>query len=567
MTADDSHPREYLDETVDGFPIDSSSYVGIDRPRVELITGSSPELITETEGLLRSRLRLMTTMLLVIFTAFYIRLFLGMEEDYHLTPFTEFFRVFLQASLAILTIILWSRRDFSMLELRAFEVFAFGLVGIFFFLVHIAVLKNASSPQFNPELREAQILSGVYLSIIMWFSIAVMYGSFIPNALWRGVLVNGILCLMPLAELVVAARLFPRSAEALNASVVSVTALSMAIGFVLATYGTHKITSLRQQAFEARRLGQYRLTEFLGAGGMGEVYLAEHQMLKRPCAIKLVRSGSLADGKALARFEREVRAMARLTHWNTVEVFDYGCAEDGSFYYVMEFLPGMSLQEVVEQQGPLQPERAAYLLRQVTEALIEAHSVGLIHRDIKPSNIIASRRGGRYDVAKLLDFGLAAYVDEMQDIRLTQEGAIAGSPYYMAPERFLENDEPDAGCDIYSLGATAYYLLTGRPPFVGEKPLQVMVAHAREEVVPPTQYVPAIPADLEAVVMRCLEKDPSGRFKNVAELEQALDQCQCTNQWTQEFAQQWWSAKTGIFLTDDPTQASLLKLMRTGPSD
>src|SRR5262249_16962110 len=160
------------------------------------------------------------------------------------------------------------------------------------------------------------------------------------------------------------------------------------------TYGARTISRLRRQVAEARHLGQYRLRRQLGSGGMGEVYLAEHQLLKRPCALKLIRPDDATDSRARGRFEREVRLTATLSHPNTVEIYDYGRAEDGTYYYVMEYLRGLSLAELVERHGPLPPGRAVYLLRQVCGALREAHAAGLVHRDIKPSNIFASRRGG-----------------------------------------------------------------------------------------------------------------------------------------------------------------------------
>ncbi len=201
-------------------------------------------------------------------------------------------------------------------------------------------------------------------------------------------------------------------------------------------FGSHRIQVLEEQAFEAQQLGQYRLGKRLGSGGMGEVYLAEHLLLRRPCAVKLIRPEQAGDPTNLQRFEREVQAMATLTHYNTVEIYDYGHADDGTFYYVMEYLPGQNLEHLVGNHGPLPPARAIHLLRQVCRALREAHGVGLLHRDIKPSNIIACERGGVYDVVKLLDFGL---VQETRlgknDDRLTQHGTIIGSPPYMSPEQ------------------------------------------------------------------------------------------------------------------------------------
>jgi serine/threonine-protein kinase len=273
---------------------------------------------------------------------------------------------------------------------------------------------------------------------------------------------------------------------------------------------------------------------------MGEVYLAEHQLLKRPCALKLIRPDSVGDPRALARFEREVRLTAALSHPNTVEIYDYGRTSDGTYYYVMEYLPGLSLAELVERLGPLPPGRAVYLLRQVCQALREAHAVGLIHRDIKPSNILAARRGGMNDVAKLLDFGLVRPAAMGLAADLSAEGHIVGTPLFMSPEQAMGDRELDQRSDIYSLGAVAYYLLTGRPPFNGAGGMAVMVAHARDPVVPPSLIRTGIPEDLERVVLRCLAKDASNRFADAESLEQALGACSCSGDWDHDRAARWW---------------------------
>jgi eukaryotic-like serine/threonine-protein kinase len=320
-------------------------------------------------------------------------------------------------------------------------------------------------------------------------------------------------------------------------------AIMMGVTCLCGVYGTYVINSLRTEAFEARQLGQYRLCRLIGSGGMGDVYLAEHQMMKRPCAIKLIRPAKAGDPKALARFEREVRATAKLSHWNTIEIFDYGRADDGTFYYVMEYLPGLSLAELVEKHGPLPPARAIHLLMQTCDALAEAHASGLIHRDIKPGNIFAAQRGGVYDVAKLLDFGLAKPVStDDVPVALTQEGSIAGSPLYMSPEQALGDSEPDARSDIYSLGAVAYYLLTGVPPFDGDKAIKIILAHAQQQLVPPSRLRPEIPADLEQVVMRMLAKKPADRFRDVVSLRQALADCVAAGGWTHVEAASWWQS-------------------------
>ncbi len=235
---------------------------------------------------------------------------------------------------------------------------------------------------------------------------------------------------------------------------------------------------------------------------MGDVYLAEHRMLKRPCAIKLIRREQSSDAHTLARFEREVRATARLSHWNTVLIFDYGRNDDGVFYYAMEYLPGLSLDNLVRRYGPMPPARVIYLLRQACDALHEAHEAGLVHRDIKPANLFAAYRGGHHDVAKLLDFGLVKTLQGGDGIQLSREDTIAGSPLYIAPEQVVYNQPPDRRADIYSIGAVAYYLLTGHPPFLGSSAMEVMVSHMRDPVVSPTQVRPEVPSDLAEVVLR-----------------------------------------------------------------
>jgi serine/threonine-protein kinase len=206
----------------------------------------------------------------------------------------------------------------------------------------------------------------------------------------------------------------------------------------------------------------------------------------------------------------------------------------------MEYLRGQSLAELVERRGPLPPARVVYLLRQVCGALREAHAAGLIHRDIKPSNIFAARCGGVDDVAKLLDFGLVRTTAPARDVRVSVEGEILGTPLFMSPEQATGGRELDERSDIYSLGAVAYYLLTGRPPFERDGGIAVLIAHARDPVVPPSRVRPGIPQDLERLVERCLAKDPAERFPDAESLERALEKCACAADWSQDRARQWW---------------------------
>jgi serine/threonine-protein kinase len=274
---------------------------------------------------------------------------------------------------------------------------------------------------------------------------------------------------------------------------------------------------------------------------MGEVYLAEHALLRRPCALKLIRPDQSNDAHFLTRFEREVQAMATLTHPNTVRVYDYGLAADGTFYYAMEYLPGLSLQELVTQYGPVEPGRAVHLLRQVCNALREAHAIGLVHRDIKPANILAAQIGGLYDVAKLLDFGLVCGQPLSNDgPSLTINGAIAGTPAFMSPEQAAGTGAFDTRSDIYSLGAVAYFMLTGRPPFIHATSVETMAAHLSEKVESPRQRHPELPTDLEQVILRCLQKESARRFDDVTAVELALASCSCCGSWTSEKAADWW---------------------------
>ncbi len=320
--------------------------------------------------------------------------------------------------------------------------------------------------------------------------------------------------------------------------------VALSLGAATAIFGSYKISELQQEAYKMRKLGQYQLHQRLGQGGMGEVYLGEHTLLRRSCAIKLIRPDFAGDPTTLSRFEREVQAMATLTHWNTVEVYDYGRTDDGTFYYVMEYLPGLSLQELVEQYGPLPAGRAIYFLRQLCAALREAHGIGLIHRDLKPSNVIICKRGEVYDVAKLLDFGLVHETGMNGDVqsKLTMQGTILGSPQFIAPEQAKGFTNVDARTDIYALGALGYFLLTGQSPFQRETVMELLAAHISDTPVAPRAVRPEVPLDLEEILLRCLRKKPEDRYSNVVELDRALAESVAAQDWDADLAEDWWHA-------------------------
>jgi serine/threonine-protein kinase len=273
---------------------------------------------------------------------------------------------------------------------------------------------------------------------------------------------------------------------------------------------------------------------------MGMVYRARHQLLRRPTAVKLLLPDR-AGQKNVERFSREVRLTSLLTHPNTVTIFDYGHTPGGTFYYAMELLDGASLETVVEVGGPMPPKRAAHVLWQVLGALNEAHGVGLIHRDIKPANIMLCTAGGEQDVAKVLDFGLVKDVKQDDDVALTATNVLTGTPQYMAPEMISKPSTIDARVDIYSLGAVAYYLLTGCHVFEGGTVVEVCSHHLHTEPTAPSKRLgEELPADLEALVLECLAKDPDDRPQSAIELRRALAACDGLGPWRQSQAQQWW---------------------------
>ena len=308
---------------------------------------------------------------------------------------------------------------------------------------------------------------------------------------------------------------------------------------ILATLLSNVTFHLRRSIARARRLGQYTLLDKIGEGGMGVVYRAEHEMLRRPTAIKLLPPASAGE-ESLKRFEREAQLTARLNNPHTISIYDYGRTPEGAFYYVMEYLDGLDLEKLVREEGPLPPGRVVHILRQVCEALAEAHAVGLIHRDIKPANIVVSVYGGIPDFAKVLDFGLVKDVTGPADSRLTREDVVAGTPQYLAPETIRDGSSSDPRSDIYALGAVAYYLLTATPVFQG-RPMLVIQSHLNTTPDPPsTRLRRALPAKLERLVLDCLEKDPSRRPETAVALSARLASCDDVEAWAPEDAERWW---------------------------
>jgi serine/threonine-protein kinase len=443
--------------------------------------------------------------------------------------------------MAVIALYLFVRPTHCLYTLRGIELVLFGTLAGYFGWLQFSLFCQAELFKAGELVRRTLVVG----SSIRWFFLIVIYGVFIPNTWKRCSIVVGIGALLPMIVTPISAAMHGLLTPAVTHALPDL-AIAMITGVTVAVFGSYRLRFLQQQAFEAQQLGQYRLKRRLGTGGMGEVYLAEHVLLRRPCAIKLIRPDR-AQGETFDRFEREVQAMATLTHWNTVEIFDYGHAEDGTFYYVMEYLPGPTLEALVKQHGPVPAARAIHFLRQVCAALREAHGIGLLHRDIKPTNILICERGGVRDVAKLLDFGLVQDAGLGKEaMRLTVQGTVLGSPPYMSPEQAASRPNLDARTDIYSLGGVAYFLVTGQAPFPRDSAMEMLLAHAYEPALPPTNLRPEIPLDLEAIILRCLSKRPDERYSNVVELDQALAACADAGEWTEERAADWWQGKPAI---------------------
>jgi serine/threonine-protein kinase len=308
----------------------------------------------------------------------------------------------------------------------------------------------------------------------------------------------------------------------------------------------------------ARELGSYRLVERLGQGGMGEVWRAQHRLLARAAAIKLIRPSGIRDAapgvseNARRRFEREAQVISELRSPHTIELFDFGVAVGGAFYYVMELLDGFDAEMLVRRFGAVPAERAIHLLRQVCHSLSEAESRGLVHRDIKPANIFVCRYGEDCDFVKVLDFGIAKSpnVDAGTAPAQTQESVIHGTPAFIAPEQAMGRTDLDGRVDIYGTGCVAYWLLTGQLVFDAETPMAMLLHHASTPPLPPSARTElSIPKALDQLVLSCLAKDPAKRPQSARELSRRLTEVAGTRTWTEDRARDWWAMHQPIPLS------------------
>jgi serine/threonine-protein kinase len=400
-------------------------------------------------------------------------------------------------------------------------------------------------------LEDGGFLQAV-VTVMTSLAIIVTHAIMVPATARRGFWVSALASLpATLAAFSIGTQLAARDASVTLGTIAFGTAyigMWSALSVAIATLAARVIYGLRQRAREAREIGQYTLEAKLGAGGMGVVYRARHSLLRRPTAIKLLPADRAGE-RSIKRFEREVQLTSSLTHPNTVAVYDFGRTPDGVFYYVMEYLDGISLEDLVRHAGPLPPARVVHLLAQLCSALVEAHAIGLVHRDVKPANLMLCVRGLVSDHLKVLDFGLVKEPASADDPLMTDANALLGTPHYMAPEAIVDPTRVGAAADIYSVGAVGYFLLVGETVFLGTTTMEVCLKQVHEPPAPPSSRAPQpIPSELDELVLGCLDKRPEGRPASAAALRARLAELQARLAWSAGDADAWWSRASGAVI-------------------
>jgi eukaryotic-like serine/threonine-protein kinase len=422
------------------------------------------------------------------------------------------------AQLAVIWRVFLVRGTRTMKQLRAIDVYyAVGTGSIF-----------AASGALAFDLR-----SSAYLCLIYACFLVLLRASVVPSTGKRTAVI-GVFTVLPMTVATVAL-VYLNTQDVPGPMYVGGGMLICTLAILLATIESSVLYGLTQKFNAAMQLGQYTLAGKLGEGGNGVVYRANHALLRRPTAIKVLMPEKI-DRDTLDRFEREVQLMSQLTHPNTVAVFDYGRSPEGFFYYVMEYLDGIDLENLVTLFGPQPADRVVPILIQVCGALAEAHGRGLIHRDVKPANIILSERGGVPDIAKVLDFGL---VKELATDGGVSTRGVMGTPAYISPETVTDPDRVGPQSDLYALGAVGYYLLTGKRLFDGKTTVDVCVQHVTAEPARVSSHV-AVPEALDAIIFACLAKNPADRPASARDLAKRLQEVPIADAWSEAIAVQWW---------------------------
>lgn len=520
--------RHHRDETllgaIDTTPVQTVVTSDLGHPNTDLVLA---DVWQANRQLLRRRLVLVAGVMTVMVTLSMLRL-----VTYHHAVIGYGARAIVMAVTAGCWILLWQRPALSLKQLRWIEAAIIASTGILAVVIYARLIMEAT------QRGDAVTLISVHnWNYFTWTVIIMIYGVLMPNTWTRAAAILLPLAIVPTVLMVTVEWFQPAATILLAQDEFGRPFPTCWVAAIVSIFAAHSMHQSRIAAVSAKQLVQYRLTRLIGSGGMANVYEAEHQLMRRPTAIKLIRPDG--DDKSMQRFEREVIATAKLSHPNTIDVYDFGRTSDGIFFLAMELLPGMSLEQMVQQFGTLPPSRIIHFTEQVCGALSEAHGVGLVHRDVKPANIFAARRGGIDDFAKLLDFGVARSHD-VTDLPGSATDLIAGTPDFMSPEQSLSPAIVDGRSDLYGLGVTMFYLAAARLPIRRPTPLETMIAHQNEPPMSLQSVVDSVPEDFAEIVMQCLEKDPSDRPASADELARRLGQCRDAGTWTPDDAARWW---------------------------
>lgn len=486
-------------------------------PSAEVPVG--PRLGDEVRGQLHRCLRLLAPLLLLYCLFHVLRNASGRYD-----PPAPALGLVVQATLLVLlgvaALSLCLTRSPSWRHLRGAEMALFGLAAALLAWRHACALAEAVAlGAALPTAAPVVFRLALGASAARWLLLVLAYATLVPNTVRRCAVVVSALAVVPLLITALVALVEVPVSEALARAMPPI-ALTLGAGGALALFACQGLHRAPAAVLEGQTLGAYRLIERLRVGGMGEVFLAEHLLLRRRAAVKRMRPVLARDPALQARFEREAVLLARVHHPHVVAIHDAGRTEDGTCYYAMEHVPGPSLGELVAREGPLAPDRVACLLRQAAEAVHATHAAGLLHLDVTPSNLLTGGDAG--ETIKLIDFGLAL---EFTELLVEAPAVPCGSPAYMSPEQAAGRGRVGPRSDVYSLGAVGYFLLTGAPPFVREGPVPTLLAHALDGVTPPGAVRPGVPAELQAIILRCLAKDPTERYPTAAALAEALARC------------------------------------------
>ncbi len=459
-----------------------------------------------TRNLLRRRLTIAAMVLLAVEAVFILGTIVFTDRP----GFDIAIRLAVSAVLSLLLVQLRKNTEQTVTTLRLIElgVLAMPVVEIIGFLV-FHTEHMATEARFD-DITILRSLVGMGSCVVI-----SLYGMFIPSHWQRTAIVAGIVACIPTITILIHTLFNPllRQPEAVRLDAAIPVFLLTATIAAIATLGAHVVHQIRREVEAARQYGQYEIGRQIGAGGMGVVYEAEHRMLKRPAAIKLIRPEAAADDRAIENFEREVQISATLSHWNTIQIYDYGRSEDGEFFYVMELLKGLPLDDHIRRKRTLTVAETITIVQQICAGLEEAHAIGMVHRDLKPANVFLAEYGGHHGVVKVLDFGLAVHSS------IKPQKTVSGTPNYMSPEQVL-GEGVDGRSDIYAIGCIMFECLSGAPPFLEFNTERVL--NKQLIALPPMHEIPKTAQVLSPIVSKCLAKNRSDRYATVTSLSKAL---------------------------------------------